>query len=114
MGGDILLFSYGTLRDPQVQQALFGRELAGEADAMACWRRRMIEITDPEVIAKSGTRWHPMVEPGDDPQAAVEGMVFRLTAADLARADAYEVDYVRREITLRSGRRAFIYGDPAG
>lgn len=50
MGGDILLFSYGTLRDPQVQQALFGRELAGEADAMAGWRRRMIEITDPEVI----------------------------------------------------------------
>lgn len=108
-----LLFSYGTLRDPQVQRALFGRLLHGEPDAMPGWRQRLIEITDAGVIAKSGTRWHPMVEPSKDPAEAVEGTVFHLTAADLASADAYEVDYVRREVTLRSGRRAFIYGDPA-
>lgn len=108
---DILLFSYGTLRDPQVQRALFGRLVEGMPDAMVGWRRRMIEITDPDVIAKSGTRWHPMVERSDDPVDAVEGTVFRLTREDLASADAYEVDYVRREVQLRSGSRAFVYGD---
>jgi hypothetical protein len=41
----------------------------------------------------------------------VEGTLFRLTEADVASADAYEVDYVRREVLLRSGRRAFVYGD---
>ncbi|TCM20800.1 gamma-glutamyl AIG2-like cyclotransferase [Novosphingobium sp. PhB165] len=109
----VQLFSYGTLRDPVVQRALFGRQLQGKADAMLGWRQRMIEITDPAVIAKSGTRWHPMVERSEDADDAVEGMVFRLTPEDLARADAYEVDYVRREVLLRSGSTAFVYGDPA-
>lgn len=109
---DILVFSYGTLRQSEVQQALFGRLLEGEPDAMAGWRSRLIEVTDPDVIAKSGTRWHPMVERSDDPDEAVEGMVFRLTAEELARADDYEVDYIRHPVTLRSGWVAFVYGDP--
>ncbi|NWK97010.1 UDP-N-acetylmuramate--alanine ligase [Sphingobium lactosutens] len=108
---DILLFSYGTLRQPEVQKALFGRHVVGTPDAIPGFRQRMIEISDPDVIAKSGTRWHPMVEPSDDPADAVDGLVFRLTPQDIARADAYEVDYVRREVRLRSGLMAFIYGD---
>lgn len=109
---DILLFSYGTLRQPEVQQALFGRLLEGAPDAMTGWRQRLIEITDPAVIATSGSRWHPMVERSDSAGDAVEGMAFRISAAELESADAYEVDYVRREVTLRSGRMAFVYGDP--
>ena len=109
----ILLFSYGTLRDPAVQQALFGRLLDGEVDAIPGWRQRMIEITDPDVIAKSGTRWHPMVERSDKPDDAVEGTLFRLSPSDIASADAYEVDYERCEVRLRSGTVAFIYGDRA-
>ncbi|SER77303.1 gamma-glutamylcyclotransferase family protein [Sphingobium sp. YR768] len=108
---DILLFSYGTLRQREVQIALFGRPVEGIADAIPGFRQRMIEITDPDVIARSGTRWHPMVEPSDDPADAVEGLLFRLTPQDIASADAYEVDYVRREVTLRSGLTAFVYGD---
>lgn len=57
---EILLFSYGTLRLAEVQRALFGRLVEGESDAMPGYRQRMIEISDPDVIAKSGTRWHPM------------------------------------------------------
>ncbi|MFT4055706.1 MAG: gamma-glutamylcyclotransferase family protein [Novosphingobium sp.] len=113
MTKDVLLFSYGTLRQPEVQQALFGRLLDGEPDAMVGWRSRMIEITDADVIARSGSRWHPMVEHTDCAEDAVEGLVFRITAEELASADAYEVDYVRRTIALRSGCEAFVYGDPA-
>ncbi len=109
---DVMLFSYGTLRQPEVQRALFGRLLQGEPDAMIGWRSRMIEISDPDVIAKSGSRWHPMVEQTGNAGDAVEGVLFRITAAELASADAYEVDYVRRAVTLRSGRIAFVYGDP--
>jgi gamma-glutamylcyclotransferase (GGCT)/AIG2-like uncharacterized protein YtfP len=109
---DVFLFSYGTLRQAEVQLALFGREVAGTPDAMLGWRQRMIEITDPEVIAKSGTRWHPMVEPSACAEDAVEGTLFRITPEDLASADAYEVDYVRREVRLRSGLMAYVYGDP--
>lgn len=107
-----LLFSYGTLRLPEVQMALFGRLIDGEEDAMTGWSQRMIEMTDPEVIAKSGMRWHPLVEPSDNPDDAVTGMAFTITDADLASADAYEVDYRRLSVTLRSGRQAWFYGAP--
>ncbi|WP_281280720.1 hypothetical protein [Falsirhodobacter xinxiangensis] len=37
-------------------------------------------------------------------------MVFRITAAELAAADAYEVaDYKRVEVALTSGRKAWVY-----
>jgi gamma-glutamylcyclotransferase (GGCT)/AIG2-like uncharacterized protein YtfP len=107
-----LLFSYGTLRLPDVQMALFGRLIEGEEDAMVGWSSRIIEITDAQVIAKSGTRFHPLVEPSDNPADAVEGTVFPISEADLANADAYEVDYRRMEVSLRSGRQAWFYGAP--
>ena len=50
---DVFLFSYGTLRQAEVQLALFGREVVGTPDAMLGWRQRMIEITDPDVIANA-------------------------------------------------------------
>ena len=106
----ILLFSYGTLQLPSVQQASFGRLLTGEADALVGFEKRMLEITDPDVLAKSGERFHPVVLNTGNPAHEVEGMVFEITAAELAAADAYEVDdYTRIEVTLRSGKRAWVY-----
>jgi hypothetical protein len=87
------LFSYGTLQQDDVQLASFGRLLAGKADALPGWRQAMVEITDDEVIAKSGKTHHPIVLPGrrDD---RVTGTVFEITAQELAAADRYEVaDY---------------------
>ncbi len=56
----------------------------------------MIEITDPEVIKTSGKRFHPIVEPSDNPADEVQGRVFRITEAELKAADEYEVaDYKR-------------------
>jgi len=107
---DILLFSYGTLQLESVQQASFGRRLDGEPDAMTGYRRQMLEITDPDVLQKSGEAFHPIVVPSGDPSDMVEGMVFAITADELAAADRYEVsDYRRIEVPLRSGRRAWVY-----
>lgn len=106
----ILLFSYGTLQLESVQLASFGRRLAGEPDAMPGFKTSLVEITDPDVLAKSGERFHPVVIPSDDPSEAVEGTVFDITAAELAAADRYEVsDYKRVEVTLRSGLTAWVY-----
>lgn len=107
---DARLFSYGTLRDRAVQMALFGRQLIGTPDAICGFRTQMVEITDVEVIAKSRTRWHPMVEETGNPLDAVEGSAFLLSEDELAAADAYEVDYERREVTLKSGGSAWLYG----
>jgi gamma-glutamylcyclotransferase (GGCT)/AIG2-like uncharacterized protein YtfP len=105
----ILLFSYGTLQLEAVQRESFGRLLQGEPDAMPGYRTELLEITDPAVLALSGERFHPVVVAGT-PTDSVAGTVFRITAEELVAADAYEVsDYKRIEVTLASGRRAWVY-----
>src|SRR5262249_2435417 len=50
-----LLFSYGTLRQPEVQRATFGREIDGSPDAIVGYELDHVTITDPHVIATSGS-----------------------------------------------------------
>jgi gamma-glutamylcyclotransferase (GGCT)/AIG2-like uncharacterized protein YtfP len=103
----VRLFSYGTLQLREVQLATFGRELAGEPDALEGWVLGTVLIGDPDVISTSGLAEHLILRPGE---GVVEGVAFELTQAELEAADGYETaDYKRIEVTLKSGRRAFVY-----
>lgn len=103
------LFSYGTLRQREVQLAVFGREVAGEADVLTGFVLSTVIIKDPGVVETSGLAEHLILRPGG-PGDEIAGMAFAVTEADLARADDYETDdYVRIETVLKSGRRAFVY-----
>jgi gamma-glutamylcyclotransferase (GGCT)/AIG2-like uncharacterized protein YtfP len=105
-----LLFSYGTLRQGDVQLSTFGRELDGRPDAIVGFDLDYVTITDPHVIAASGSDRHPILKPTDRPDAAVEGTVFAISADELAAADDYEVDDYRRvAVPLRSGHQAWVY-----
>jgi gamma-glutamylcyclotransferase (GGCT)/AIG2-like uncharacterized protein YtfP len=104
------LFSYGTLQQKDVQLSTFGRCLSGSSDAMPGYTQSMIEITDPEVIAKSGARFHTIAVPSNKPDDEVPGKVFEITDSELAAADEYEVgDYKRISVRLRSGVSAWVY-----
>jgi len=104
------LFSYGTLQLLSVQRETFGQEVASEPDALVGFAKTMVEITDPDVLALSGERFHPIVTRTGHEEDRVEGIVFALTSEQLARADAYEVDdYERVAVTLASGRDAWLY-----
>ncbi|MGY4919479.1 gamma-glutamylcyclotransferase family protein [Streptomyces sp. 900116325] len=104
------LFTYGTLQMREVQLARFGRLLQGRRDALPGYRTTELQITDPDVIAVSGTDRHLLVIPSDDPADSVEGVVLELTDKELAAADDYEVDdYARVEVTLVSGTKAWAY-----
>ncbi|MFC4948536.1 gamma-glutamylcyclotransferase family protein [Pseudonocardia sp. GCM10023141] len=106
----IYLFSYGTLRLRSVQLAQFGRELGGEPDELVGYAMATLVITDPDVIAVSGSDRHPVVRFTGDPADRVAGSVFVITAAELAAADEYEVaDYVRMSAPLASGLQAWVY-----
>ncbi|MFI5615937.1 gamma-glutamylcyclotransferase family protein [Streptomyces sp. NPDC051567] len=112
MGGSVRhqLFSYGTLQLREVQLARFGRLLEGAPDALPGYRTTYIEITDPEVIAASGTDRHPLLVASSGEGEAVEGTVFSITDEELASADGYEVDdYARVRVVLRSGTKAWAY-----
>ncbi|MEZ0049625.1 gamma-glutamylcyclotransferase (GGCT)/AIG2-like uncharacterized protein YtfP [Mycobacterium sp. MAA66] len=104
-----LLFSYGTLRQRDVQLATFGRELGGAVDAIVGYRLEWLTITDPHVIETSGSDRHPILKPGTGADS-VDGSVFEITESELAAADEYEVDDYRRvRVPLRSGKRAWVY-----
>jgi hypothetical protein len=103
------LFSYGTLRQSDVQQALFGRAVPTVDDVLPGFRLDVVVITDPAVVATSGSDRHPILRRGR-PGDAVDGAFLELTPGELAAADAYEVDdYVRVPVTLKSGLSAWAY-----
>ena len=107
---EILLFSYGTLQDPAVQIANFGRRLQGTADSLTGFEIGEIEITDPEVIAESGLTHHLILHPSENSTATVPGTVLRITENDLAAADVYEAEvYARVRARLASGLEAWVY-----
>ncbi|PJJ62073.1 gamma-glutamylcyclotransferase family protein [Compostimonas suwonensis] len=104
------LFSYGTLRQPEVQLTTFGRLLEGREDSIVGYRLDVVAITDPHVVATSGSDAHPIARPSDDPADSVAGTVFSITPQELAAADEYEVDdYVRVAVPLLSGGTAWVY-----
>ncbi|MGW2748350.1 gamma-glutamylcyclotransferase family protein [Streptomyces sp. NPDC001450] len=103
------VFSYGTLRQADVQQALYGRQVRTVDDSLPGYRIDWLQITNPEVIATSGSDRHPILRHGTDGDG-VEGSYLELDDAELAVTDAYEVDdYSRREVTLASGLTAWVY-----
>lgn len=109
MDAPLWLFSYGTLRQPEVQRAVFGRELDSQPDALPGFVVDSVPIVDPAVIAASGSDRHPILRRVDG-APPVPGAALAIRESDLGPADRYEADdYERVTVTLASGRRAFAY-----
>jgi gamma-glutamylcyclotransferase (GGCT)/AIG2-like uncharacterized protein YtfP len=107
-----LLFSYGTLQHPEVQLATFGRLLGGEADALVGFEQSTFKVEDPAFVAASGKALHATVRFTGRDEHRVNGMVFEVTDAELAKADAYEpAGYARVPATLASGKNAWVYAN---
>jgi gamma-glutamylcyclotransferase (GGCT)/AIG2-like uncharacterized protein YtfP len=97
-----LLFSYGSLRRAEVQQATFGRSLDGAADELAGWQ-----------IVPAAENRSPHANVVRVPDARVAGMAFEVSDVELAAADEYErrEGYVRVQAQLSSGRSIWVYVD---
>nr|WP_315033875.1 gamma-glutamylcyclotransferase family protein [uncultured Chryseobacterium sp.] len=104
------LFSYGTLQKEQVQLETFGRILQGEKDTLTGYKLDKVEITDPEVLRKSGQKFHPVLRFSGNDLDKVEGVLFEVTEEEILQADDYEVDdYKRIETIFASHKKGFIY-----
>ena len=107
-----LLFSYGTLQQPDVQLATFGRLLDGHADELIGFEQGLFEIDDPEFVATSGKAFHAIVKYTGRSDSRVPGTVLEVTDAELASADEYEpAGYTRVATALASGKLAWVYAD---
>lgn len=106
----VSLFSYGTLRQANVQLATFGRLLDGRPDELAGFALSAMTIADPDVIAVSGAAVHTIARPSGNPADRVQGTVFTLSAAEIELADRYESGPIARiRVRLESGLEAFVY-----
>ena len=104
------LFSYGTLQQEEVQLSTFGRKLEATPDALIGYQLSMLKITNPEVVAISGSEFHPVVIFTGNESDEVPGTVFEITPEELAQADSYEeADYKRVAAPCRSGGTAWVY-----
>ena len=107
-----LLFSYGTLQLESVQEATFGRLLDGEPDAVTEFELAPLKIEDPHVIAVSGKDVHTVARFTGRSADRIAGVLYRVTAAEIERADDYEVVPCKRiAVALESGTRAWMYVD---
>lgn len=106
----ILLFSYGTLRLPEVQLDTFGRLIDGHNDVLPGYTVDYVDIEEPHVVRLSGQVVHPIVRPTGQSVDKVIGVALELTEDELDAADEYEVgSYHRVRATLASGREAWVF-----
>ena len=104
------LFSYGTLQNTSVQLETFGRELEGDSDQLLGYKLEMVEIKDQGVVELSGETHHPIAILSNNDDDFVSGVVFEITAEELAQSDLYEVsDYKRVMGGFKSGQQAWAY-----
>jgi len=104
------IFSYGTLQNEKVQQALFGRTVPLLAGNLMGYKSMAIEITDSAFLSKGESPYqHTLVESGDL-NDIIEGSVLEITNEELLLIDSYEpANYKRIKIMLQSGKKAWIY-----
>jgi gamma-glutamylcyclotransferase (GGCT)/AIG2-like uncharacterized protein YtfP len=105
------LFSYGTLKEEEVQLATFGRLLQGQTDELPAFVPALVSINDPEFVRATGKTHHANAAFNGSNKSSVKGTVFELTDAELEAADVYErpANYARIAVTLRSGKRAWVF-----
>jgi hypothetical protein len=106
----IALFSYGTLQNPNVQLATYGRLVEGQTDCLAGYVLIDLVIDDPHVVSLSGKKVHTIARRTGRAEDRIFGTMLFLTSAELVNSDDYEVEaYARTEVILESGRIAFAY-----
>lgn len=105
-----LLFSYGTLQDTPVQIETFGRELEGCKDYLLGYCLQMVAIDNEEVVQLSGKTHHPIAVKSNNEDDQISGVVFKISAQELAHSDEYEVDAYQRVLgQMKSGKEAWVY-----
>lgn len=107
-----LLFSYGTLQQPDVQVSTFGRRLTSWPDALIGYEQSTRVIEDEAFVRLSGKSEHAIVRYTGHDAHRVVGVVLEVTEADVRHADAYEpAGYVRVLARVASARTVWVYVD---
>lgn len=96
------LFSYGSLRQADVQKQIIGRTIIEIPDSLDGYNTSTIELYG---------RTYPILI--TDKDHSINGVVLSISPDELAKIDEYETDaYQRVKVTLRSGKSVWVYQKP--
>ncbi len=99
------LFAYGTLKDKNIQETIFGRLLKGTPDSLAGYEVQKITIEE-----EFGMEEYPIIVPSNNSNTVIEGILYEIKALDLEKVDTYEGRHYKRiEVTLQSNTKAWAY-----
>lgn len=101
------LFTYGALRVPETQRALFGRVPGSREEVLSGFR--LDHRAHPGPHEGPLARWRALRATGD-PLDKVVGLVLQVTETELDAADDFEMmEFARREVVVDSGLRVWVY-----
>ena len=99
------LFAYGTLRDKEVQESIFGRVLKGTPDKLKGYAVKKITIEE-----EFGMTEYPIITATHNPEDSISGILYHLSQRELQLADTYEgIHYKRIQVELHSNEIVWVY-----
>ena len=99
------LFAYGTLKDKEIQETIFGRVLSGTPDKLVGYAIKEINIEE-----EFGVIGYPIITETQNSDDTISGIVYQLTPRELQLADTYEgIHYRRIQVELHSNEIVWVY-----
>jgi gamma-glutamylcyclotransferase (GGCT)/AIG2-like uncharacterized protein YtfP len=99
------LFAYGTLKDKDIQETIFGRILKGVPETLVGYVINEINIEE-----EFGVEQYPIITPTQNQEDTISGILYELTLEQLQQADSYEgIHYKRIQVQLQSSQTAWVY-----
>lgn len=99
------LFAYGSLKDKEVQENVFGRVLEGTPDKLIGYTKKVIHIEE-----EFGLTPYPIITETQNPEDSIIGILYQLTEQELQQSDTYEgIHYKRIQVELHSNEIVWVY-----
>ncbi|PWA04335.1 gamma-glutamylcyclotransferase family protein [Flavobacterium psychrotolerans] len=99
------LFAYGTLKDKDIQETIFGRILTGIPDKLIGYAIQEIHIEEEFGIAQ-----YPIITATQNPKDSISGILYEISLKELQLADTYEgIHYKRIQVELHSNEIVWVY-----
>ena len=99
------LLAYGTLKDKEIQEKIFGRVLKGTPDKLIGYSLSRIPIEE-----EFGIIHYPIIKQTQNPEDSIDGICYQLNDRDLELADKYEgMHYKRIKVQLHSNQIAWVF-----
>lgn len=99
------LFAYGTLKNKDIQEIIFGRILKGIPETLVGYIIKEIQIEE-----EFGLQTYPIIVQTQNKDNIIEGILYQISEQELLKSDIYEGKYYKRiEVLLQSNQKAWVY-----